>query len=105
MTGVSDHDGIFVKFRLEREKPTIEKITIRNFKNYNQNSFIEELQNQLEKSHVQSFINEKLVNEATEELINVIKNTLDKHAPLIQILPKEKKKTTFPGTLTNLGQK
>ena len=33
----------------------------------------------------------KLANEATGELINVIKNSLDKHAPLIQILPKEKR--------------
>ena len=55
VTGVSDHDGIFVKLSLEREKPKIEKITIRNFKNYNQDSFNKELLTQLEKSNVNKF--------------------------------------------------
>ena len=91
VNGISDHDGIFVKLSLEREKQKIEKITIRNFRNYNQDSFIKDLQGQLEKSNVNFFIQKKLANEATVELINVIKNSLDKHAPLIQILPKEKR--------------
>ena len=38
--GVSDHEGIFVKFCMEKEKTKIEKITIRNFKNYNESLYI-----------------------------------------------------------------
>ena len=89
--GVSDHDGIFVKFNLEREKPKVEKITVRNFKNYNEIKFIEELKINLEKSDINKFIDEKLSNEATEELVKIIKTTLDTYAPLIEIFPKEKK--------------
>ena len=89
--GVSDHEGIFVKFCMEKEKTKIEKITIRNFKNYNESLYIKELKEHLEKSNINKFITEKLANQATEELTNVIKTTLDKHAPLIQIFPKEKK--------------
>ena len=91
VTGVSDHDGIFVKFNLEREKQKVEKITVRNFKNYNETKFIEELKVCLEKSDINKFIEEKQINEATEELVKIIKTTLDFHAPLIEILPKEKK--------------
>ena len=89
--GVSDHEGIFVKFCMEKEKTKIEKITIRNFKNYNESLYIKELKEHLEKSNINKFITEKLANQATEELTKVIKTTLDKHAPLIQIFPKEKK--------------
>ena len=89
--GVSDHDGIYVKFSMEKEKPKIEKITIRNFNNYKEESFIENLKEQLEKSNINKLIDEKLANEATEELTKIIKTNLDKHAPLIQVLPKEKK--------------
>ena len=76
---------------MEKEKPKIEKITIRNFKNYKEESFIEDLKEQLEKSKINKLILEKLANEATVELTNIIKTNLDKHAPLIQVLPKEKK--------------
>ena len=89
--GVSDHEGIFVKFSMEKEKPKIQKITIRNFKNYNEEKFIEELKDQFENSNIDNLIFKKLANQATVELTNIIKNTLDKHAPLIEILPKEKK--------------
>ena len=89
--GVSDHDGIFVKFSMEKIKPKIEKITIRNYKNYNQNEFTEDLKEKLEKSNVNTFIQKQLANEATLELTQTIQTTLDKHAPLIKILPKERK--------------
>ena len=92
VTGVSDHDGTFVKFSMEREKPKIKKITIRNFRNYKEDIFLEDLGNNLEKSNVDQFINEKKTNEATVELMETIKTTLDKHAPFIQILPKDEKK-------------
>ena len=89
--GVSDHDGIFVKFSMEKEKPKKEKITIRNFKNYNEKSFVADLKEQIEETSINKLIEEKLANQATELLTNTIKTTLDKHAPLIQIFPKEKK--------------
>ena len=90
VTGVSDHDGIFVSFSIEREQQKIEKITIRNFRNFNQENFNKELTEKLEKSNINELIDAKKVNESTVELINILKSTLDTHAPLIKILPKEK---------------
>ena len=92
VTGISDHDGTFVKFSMEREKPKIEKISIRNFRNYNEEKFCKDLEINIDKSKINQLIFEKKTNEATVELIETIKTTLDKHAPFIQILPKDEKK-------------
>ena len=56
ISGVSDHDGTFVTINLEKEKPKIKKITIRNFKNYNEKAFIENLKENLEKSEINQYI-------------------------------------------------
>ena len=45
----------------------------------------------LEKSKISKFLEEKLTNEVTTELTETIKTTLDKHAPFIQIHPKDEK--------------
>ena len=89
-TGVSDHEGIFVKLTLEREKPKSQKITIRNFKNYNDIKFAQDLEGKLENSNINKLIAEKNTNEATIELTKTIRETLDVHAPFIEINPKEK---------------
>ena len=47
--GISDHDGIFVKINLEREIPKSEKITIRNFRNYNEANFSKDLEKKTRK--------------------------------------------------------
>jgi len=88
--GISDHDGTFVKISLEREIPKTEKITIRNFKNYNDTNFSKDLENKLKSSEINKLIAEKETNKATIELTKIIKETLDVHAPFIEILPKEK---------------
>ena len=88
--GVSDHEGIFVTFSIEKEKQKVEKITIRNFKNFKEENFNEELKDKIEKSNLNKLIETKNVNEATTELVTVIKTTLDIHAPLIQVIPKDK---------------
>ena len=49
IAGVSDHEGIFVTFGTEKENQKIEKITIRNFKNFNEKNFNDELKSKLEK--------------------------------------------------------
>ena len=90
VAGVSDHDGTFVSINLEKEIPKTKKITIRNFKNYNEKAFTDNLKENLEKSKINQYIEEKQPNEATEELINILKNTLDFHAPFKEIYPKEK---------------
>ena len=90
--GVSDHDGIFVKICMEREKPKMERITIRNFKTFNEENFLKDLKTNLEKSKINNHIEEKLTNKAAIELTETIKITLDKHAPFINILPKDEKK-------------
>ena len=89
-TGVSDHEGIFVKLTLEREIPKTQKITIRNFKNYNDIKFAQDLEGKLENSNINKLIAEKNTNEATIELTKTIRETLDVHAPFIEINPKEK---------------
>ena len=89
-TGVSDHEGIFVKLTLERETPKTQKITIRNFKNYNDIKFAQDLEGKLENSNINKLIAEKNTNEATIELTKTIRETLDVHAPFIEINPKEK---------------
>ena len=89
-TGVSDHEGIFVKLTLEREIPKTQKITIRNLKNYNDIKFAQDLEGKLENSNINKLIAEKNTNEATIELTKTIRETLDVHAPFIEINPKEK---------------
>ena len=89
--GLSDHDGTYVKFSLEKEKPKAKKIVIRNFKNYDQEKFDNELKEKLEKSNLNELIEKELPNDATFELTKIIRTTLDKHAPLIEILPNQKK--------------
>ena len=99
--GLSDHDGTYVKFSLEKEKPKAKKIVIRNFKNYDQEKFDNELKEKLEKSNLNELIEKELPNDATFELTKIIRTTLDKHAPLIEILPNQKK-SLFPGIMMNL---
>ena len=89
--GVSDHEGTFVEFCTKKEKIKTEKITIRNFRNYNEENFLKDLALNLEKSKISKFLEEKLINEVTTELTETIKTTLDKHAPFIQIHPKDEK--------------
>ena len=91
VTGLSDHDGIFVNFSLEREKPKVEKITIRNFKKFDPEKFNKELEEKLLNSNLNELIGKELPNEATTKLTETIRTTLDIHAPLIEILPNEKK--------------
>ena len=98
--GVSDHEGTFVKITLEREKPKLQKITIRNFKNYDEKKFGLELEKKLENSKINKLITENETNEATIELTKIIKETLDIHAPFIEIFPKEKM-LTYLGTMMN----
>ena len=90
VTGLSDHDGIFVKFSLEKEKRKISKIKIRNFKKFNEKSFTQDLERNFAKSNINELIKGKLANEATSEFTKIFTDTLDFHAPFIEILPKEK---------------
>merc|ERR1712072_1285069 len=67
-----------------------QKITIRNFKNYNDIKFAKDLEEKLENSNINKLIAEKNTNEATIELTKTFRETLDVHAPFIEINPKEK---------------
>ena len=71
---------------MKSKSQNLKKITIRNFKNYNEKAFIVNLK----QNQINQYITEKLANEATEELINVFKNTLDFHASFKEIFLKEK---------------
>ena len=59
-------------------------------KKFNEKSFIEDLERNFAKSNINELIKGKLANEATSEFTKIFTDTLDFHAPFIEILPKEK---------------
>ena len=53
-------------------------------------NLIEDLERNFAKSNINELIKGKLANEATSEFTKIFTDTLDFHAPFIEILPKEK---------------
>ena len=72
---------------INKEKPIkpVRKIRIRNFKNFNKENFNKDLKSNLEKSEIETHFKNDRVNTATETFVDTIKNTLNKHAPIIEI--------------------
>lgn len=91
--GISDHMGIYMK--LNQSAPDIpdSKIVFRNYKNYNVNQFCTELAENLERSNIEEHLNSNDVNLATEELIKTIQDTAQKHAPVVEVNSKNRKKS------------
>ena len=90
LPGLSDHKGTFINIKTSKPEPIVKKIKIRNYKNYNKEDFLKTLEENLLKSNLSKEINNKNSNEATNILSEVIRKSLDKHAPFVEIQCKEK---------------
>ena len=80
--GVSDHFGTYMVMNMQKPPPQKEKITYRCYKNYSIEAYNEDLKVNLQNSLVEEHIIAKNVNAATEELIKVMQQTADVHAPI-----------------------
>ena len=59
-------------------------IKFRNYKNYNEFLFNEELQQNIDLSPITKYLQRNKVDSATETLIKVIPETAESHAPLVE---------------------
>lgn len=102
--GISDHMGIYMK--LNQNTPDIpdSKIIFRNYKNYSAEEFCNELAVNLETSNIEEHLSNNNVNLATDTLIKTIQETAQKHAPVVEINSKNRKKSIpwFTNELKNL---
>ena len=82
--GISDHFGTYIKInRLNVNQETKPPLKLfRNYKHYDPHAFDQDIQKELAKSKIESFINEENLDAATEELIKIIADTASNHAPL-----------------------
>ena len=101
--GLSDHLGIYMK--LNRSKPPQPKTTVhfRNYKNYNVESFCTQLKRNLDASSIQEHLDRSDINAATEDLITIIQNTTELHAPMKQIKVSSERKN-IPWFSTDLKE-
>ena len=101
--GLSDHLGIYMK--LNRSKPPQPKTTVhfRNYKNYNVESFCTQLKRNLDASSIQEHLDRSDINAATEDLISIIQNTTELHAPMKQIKVSSERKN-IPWFSTDLKE-
>ena len=83
--GISDHFGTYIKLnRLDiNQQIQAPKKWTRNFKNYNSAEFLETFESEKASSKINKLIEEEKLEEATEELINIINNAARHHAPLV----------------------
>ena len=91
LPGISDHFSTYVHLRKEKIKIPPRKIKIRNFKNFNIEKFSNNLESNLKNSKLKNFLESENLNEGLKELTEKIQNTLDSHAPIIEIYENEKK--------------
>ena len=92
MRGLSDHLGTYVKLDVANDDEDQLEITTRNYKKYDKSLFAEDVKNNITNSNIDDSIRKKDVNGATNELVEIIKNTLNKHAPEITFTKKKKNK-------------
>ena len=89
--GISDHTGIYIKLNLTTEKPEPEKVRYRNYRNYNAEIFNVELKQKLTKSDFNKLIDCEELNKAMETFTKTLKETAQKHAPMVEKVKKNKK--------------
>ena len=85
MMGISDHLGIYLKLRKHKNPVNLKKVKFRNFKNYNATEFNENLENAIAASSIQEKICDENVNSAMEELLTIIKESINIFAPLTEL--------------------
>ena len=89
--GLSDHTGLYVKLNMTTEKPEPEKVRYRNYRNYNVESFNAELEQKLTKSDFNKLIDGEELNKAMDTFTKTLKETAQKHAPMVEKVKKHKK--------------
>ena len=90
--GISDHLGIYKKIEFQRgQNLPKRKIKFRSYKKYDKEKYAEEVEQSIEESKLQELIDNKKVDAATEELVKILVETAQKHAPIIEITPKQEK--------------
>jgi endonuclease/exonuclease/phosphatase (EEP) superfamily protein YafD len=83
--GLSDHFGIYMTLNVQQQQPKKDVVKYRCFKTYNSADFNEDLNIKLGNSNVHRLIQANDVNQATEELIKIIQDTANVHAPVKEI--------------------
>ena len=90
--GISDHLGIYQKIEFQKgQSLDIRKIKFRSYKKYDKEKYAEDVEKTIKESKIQEHIEDKNVNAATEELVKILVDTAQKHAPLVEIKPKQEK--------------
>ena len=89
--GYSDHFAIFLTINIQKPIKQEKIIQLRNYKNYNPTTFNEELNDNLKKSNINEAIEEKNVNKAMNQLLTILQETTDNHAPMTEMKIKENK--------------
>ena len=91
--GMSDHFGTYMRLNLQQQAAEKKTIRYRCFKKYNPCDYSNNLNTKLTNSDVNKYLEENDVNGATEELIKIMQETADIHAPEREItVGKEKSK-------------
>ena len=95
-TGVSDHFGTYMKLNLQPQEAAKEKIRYRCFKKYNVSDYSNDLNAKLLNSNINKYLEDNDVNGSTDELIKIMQETADFHAPEREVtIGKEKSKVKW----------
>ena len=89
--GISDHLGVFLKLANKIKTKVPPKIKIRNYKKYNKENFSTEVGNLMKTSNFDELLS-KNVNTSLKYLIDTITESAGRHAPFIEIKPKNEEK-------------
>ena len=80
--GVSDHLATYMKLNVKKPEVPIKYIKHRNYKRYSSEAFKESLSDRISHSSIEQHITHKDVNAATEELVQVMQQSAEEHAPM-----------------------
>ena len=80
--GLSDHYGTYITINVTKQPTPNEKIKFRSYKNYDVNKYKNDLKDKLESnSTINKHLIEKDVNGCTQEVIKIIQQVANTHAP------------------------
>ena len=83
--GLSDHFSTFISLNIQKPRLQDKIIRVRSYKNYDPQNFCKELKENINKSNILNNITDKKVNEAMNELLQIIQQTTENHAPMTEI--------------------
>ena len=90
--GLSDHCGIYALIEVNLGKSEPEEIIFRDFKNFNETKYKEDIMTYIKESDFQLHLENKDVNKAFNTWVTCIQHAADKNAPIIKTKKTEKKK-------------